>query len=77
MPGKKSPKRRETTTPNRVKFFREQRVWTRAKLARKADVAVGTINRMEVGRRTRKDRRLAVARAFGETYGDVFPNDTD
>lgn len=61
----------------RVQQFREQLAWTKAKLARQAEVSLGTIARMETGLQTRKDRRLAVAKALGVPYPSVFPNESD
>ena len=62
---------------NKVKKYREDRIWTKAKLARESEVSVGTITRMEDGLPTRKDRRLAVAKALGQSHSLLFPNDKD
>jgi DNA-binding XRE family transcriptional regulator len=64
-------------TPNRVKELREEKVWTKAELARRAGVAPQTLDNIERGLPTRKDRRLAVARALEKSYQNVFPNRED
>jgi len=68
-------KRVQSSRPNRVKEFRRRLAWTRAQLARKADMAVGTVQRMEEGLPTREDRRLAIAKALGQPYETLFPDD--
>lgn len=61
--------------PNRVQRVREERGWTKAKLAREAEIAIQTLNRIENGEPTRKDRRIAVAKALGQSYSQLFPSD--
>jgi DNA-binding XRE family transcriptional regulator len=65
------------TVRNRVKELREARAWTKAELARRAGVASQTLDRIEGYLTTRKDRRLAVAKALEKPYEQVFPNDHD
>jgi transcriptional regulator with XRE-family HTH domain len=68
-------KKAQPSRQNRVKEFRRRLAWTRAQLARKADMAVGTVQRMEEGLPTREDRRLAVAQALNQPYEMLFPDD--
>ncbi len=65
------------TVTNRVKELREARAWTKAELARRAGIASQTLNRIEGSLSTRKDRRLAVAKALEKPYEQVFPNNHD
>ncbi len=61
--------------PNRVRSLRLDKAWPKAKLARAAGIALGTLDRIERGLSTREDRRRAVARALGVPYASVFPNE--
>lgn len=69
---KKGPKR---IALNRVRELRRNLAWPKARLAREAGIALGTLERMEAGLPTREDRRLIVARVLQQPYESVFPND--
>ena len=68
---------RVKSVPNNVRRLRQDKAWTKARLAREAQMAPGTLERMEAGLPTRDDRRRAVANALGRSYAEVFPNDED
>ncbi len=68
---------RPASAANNVRTIREDLAWPKAELARKAVIALGTLDRMEDGLPTRKYCRTRVARALGKPFQTVFPNDRD
>lgn len=55
----------------RMKAAREQRGWTREKLAVEADVSYSTIVRMELGRAPRWEHMVKIARALELSLDDL------
>jgi len=60
---------------NRVREFREFKAWSIAELARRAEVVPQTISKMERGTPTSRNSKLKVAKALGEKFEDIFPED--
>jgi len=60
---------------NRVREFREVRAWSIAELARRAEVVPQTISKMERGTPTSRNSKLKVAKALGEKFDEIFPED--
>ena len=60
---------------NRVGDLRKARAMSKAQLCREAGIAAQTLDRMERGEATREDRQRAVAKALGEPFEKVFPNE--
>jgi len=62
--------------PNRVREIRENRLMTKAQLARKAKVALRTIHSVEKGMNCRMDTKRKILLALGMTFEEkdlVFP----
>ena len=57
---------------NNVKQYRESFAWTKAELARKANVTPQTVARMEKDLPTRRDSELKVAKALEKSHEEVF-----
>jgi len=60
---------------NRVKEFREANAWSIAELARRAELVPQTISKMEKGISTSRNSKLKVAKALGEKFEEIFPED--
>jgi DNA-binding XRE family transcriptional regulator len=60
---------------NRVKEFREANAWSIAELARRAELVPQTISKMERGISTSRNSKLKVAKALGEKFEEIFPED--
>ena len=58
---------------NNVRKYRENLAWTKAELARKANVTPQTVARMEKNLPTRRDSELKVAKALEKSHEKVFP----
>lgn len=58
--------------PNNVRTLREERGWTRTRLAQLAELPVASVRRMEWGRTVRLADALKVARALGKPPEMVF-----
>ncbi len=66
----------EPRVPNRVRELRENKLMTRAQLARKAKVALRTIHSVEKGMNCRMDTKRKILLALGLRFEDkdhVFP----
>jgi DNA-binding XRE family transcriptional regulator len=60
---------------NRVKELREANAWSIAELARRAELVPQTISKMERGISTSRNSKLKVAKALGEKFEEIFPED--
>lgn len=60
---------------NSITKYREKKFWSKAELAKKADVTYGTMLNIEKGKQSRRTNRLKIANALGEKHEVVFPND--
>jgi transcriptional regulator with XRE-family HTH domain len=66
---------RPVTFGQRVRWYREQRGWSQAYLAKLAGLDGGTINRIEHGRiRTGTKSRSSIAKAFGIPVAALDPD---
>lgn len=61
---------------NRLKDFREEKIWSVKQLAREAKLSESVIKRMEEGKQTTKISKLKVAKALGRKIEEVFPHET-
>lgn len=61
---------RAESSPNNVRKIREERMMSKAELARRAGVSVQTINRLEKGMDCRLDTKRKVITALGLTLQD-------
>jgi DNA-binding XRE family transcriptional regulator len=60
---------------NRVREFRELKAWSIAELARRAELVPQTISKMEREIPTSRNSKLKVAKALGEKFEEIFPED--
>lgn len=59
------------TLGEKVRTLREERNWTREKLAVEAEVSYSTIVRTELGREPRLEHFRSIAKALGVTLDDL------
>jgi DNA-binding XRE family transcriptional regulator len=68
------------TNTNSVRQIREAKMMSKAELARKADVTVQTIDRIEKGNECRLDTKRKIILALGYKLGDrkrIFEDEND
>ena len=69
-PKKKRPKKGPGSNPNNVRKLRIERMMSKAELARRANLSVLTIDRVEKGYGCRMDTKRKILEALGLSLGD-------